>query len=70
VRLDLLVENGEMVPEPTPSLEDPGTAQMASDPADKAEVFRKAIFPSPPEAEIGDLEDATYPDRICDAVYY
>jgi hypothetical protein len=51
-------------PEITPSLEDPNTAQMASGPADRAEVFRKTFFPSPPEAEIGDIEDATYPDRI------
>ena len=27
-------------------------------------MFKKAFFPSPPEAEIEDTEDATYPDRI------
>lgn len=51
-------------PEVTPTLEHPDTSQMVSDPAEKAEVFRKAFFPSPPEAEIGGIEDATYPDRI------
>jgi hypothetical protein len=51
-------------PEITPTLEDPDTVRMVSDPADKAEVCRKTFFPSPPEAEIGDIEDATYPDRI------
>ncbi|KAJ3454759.1 hypothetical protein MRS44_013359 [Fusarium solani] len=51
-------------PEITPILEHPDTSQMVSDPAEKAEIFKSAFFPSPPEAEIGDIEDATYPDRI------
>jgi hypothetical protein len=37
---------------------------MVLDPVDKVEVFRKIFFPSPPEAEIRDIEDAIYPDRI------
>lgn len=51
-------------PEVTPTLEHPDTSEMVSDPAEKAEIFRKAFFPSPPEGENGDIEDATYPDGI------
>jgi len=51
-------------PEITPILEHPDTSQMVSEPAEKAEIFKRAFFPSPPEAEIGDIENAIYPDRI------
>ncbi|KAJ3453598.1 hypothetical protein MRS44_017845 [Fusarium solani] len=51
-------------PEITPILEHPDTSQMVSEPAEKAEIFKRAFFPSPPEAEIRDIENAIYPDRI------
>jgi exonuclease III len=51
-------------PEVTPTIQNPDTLQMVSDPAKKAEIFREAFFPAPREAELGDIEGATYPDRI------
>ncbi|KAH7147027.1 hypothetical protein B0J13DRAFT_553077 [Dactylonectria estremocensis] len=61
--LAFFTETSPQAPEVTPTLQHPDTSQMVSDPAEKAEIFKKAFFPSPPEAEIGDIEDATYPDR-------
>ncbi|KID81777.1 pol-like protein [Metarhizium guizhouense ARSEF 977] len=51
-------------PEVTPALQHPDTLQMTSDTAEKADIFRRAFFPCPPEADISDIEGAVYPERI------
>ncbi|KAJ6436234.1 reverse transcriptase [Purpureocillium lavendulum] len=48
----------------TPALKDPATLETASTPGEKAELFRKAFFPKPPEANLEDIDNAVYADPI------
>ncbi|KAJ6437601.1 zinc knuckle [Purpureocillium lavendulum] len=48
----------------TPALKDPATLETAITPGEKAELFRKAFFPKPPEANLEDIDNAVYADPI------
>ena len=47
----------------TPTLIDPITSTTAVTPNEKADLFRKAFFPTPPEADLADIDNATYSDQ-------
>jgi hypothetical protein len=51
-------------PNVTPTLVDPATQQQANSPGEKAELFRKTFFPSPPNTDLSDIEGASYPVPI------
>jgi hypothetical protein len=55
---------GNQAPMITPAIRHPETQQEATDPKVKADVFRKAFFPAPPEADLDDIRDAQYDDQI------
>jgi hypothetical protein len=48
----------------TPAIQHPDTQQELLEPADKAEMFQGVFFPAPPEADLGDLENADYNSQI------
>ena len=48
----------------TPALQDPVTSAIAVTPGEKAELFRKTFFPKPPDANLQDIDHATYPNQI------
>ena len=48
----------------TPTIHHPDTRQELIDPADKAELFRDVFFPTPPEADVGDIANANYSGQI------
>jgi ribonuclease HI/exonuclease III len=48
----------------TPAIRHPTTQQELIDPADKAELFRDVFFPTPPEADLEDIENAEYSGQI------
>ncbi|OAQ61321.1 reverse transcriptase [Purpureocillium lilacinum] len=48
----------------TPALQDPATAEMAITPNEKAELFRKVFFPTPPDASLDDIDSAVYTDQV------
>ncbi|KEY74501.1 hypothetical protein S7711_10319, partial [Stachybotrys chartarum IBT 7711] len=52
------------VSELTPVIKDPVTAQEATTPKGKAKLFRDVFFLNPPEADLGDMDGATYPEQI------
>jgi hypothetical protein len=47
-----------------PPIHHPDTQQELIDPADKAELFRDVFFPTPPEADLGDIANASYSGQI------
>jgi hypothetical protein len=47
-----------------PAIHHPNTQQELIDPADKAELFQDVFFPTPPEADLGDIQDAVYSGQI------
>ncbi|OHE90236.1 zinc knuckle [Colletotrichum orchidophilum] len=51
-------------PTVTPEITNPSTAQVATTPEEKTEIFRKTFFPTPPEAYLEDIENATYGEQI------
>ena len=46
----------------TPAIRHPDTQQELIESADKAELFRNVFFPTPPEADLEDIENAEYND--------
>ncbi|KFA81662.1 hypothetical protein S40288_11479 [Stachybotrys chartarum IBT 40288] len=48
----------------TPVIKDPATSQEATTPREKAKLFRDVFFPNPPEADLSDMDGATYPEQI------
>ena len=48
----------------TPAIRHPDTQQELIESADKAELFRDVFFPTPPEADLEDIENAEYNDQI------
>jgi hypothetical protein len=55
---------GNQAPMITPAIRHPETQQEATDPKVKADVFREAFFPAPPEADLDDIQDAQYDKQI------
>ncbi|KAH7563672.1 hypothetical protein BM1_00719 [Bipolaris maydis] len=47
-----------------PTIQHPDTRCELEDPAEKAELFQDVFFPPPPEADLGDIENATYTGQI------
>jgi hypothetical protein len=47
-----------------PRIQHPNTQCELEDLAEKAELFRDVFFPTPPEADLEDIEHATYSDQI------
>jgi hypothetical protein len=47
-----------------PTIQHPNTRRELEDPAEKAELFRDVFFPTPPEAELGDIGDTAYNGQI------
>ena len=52
------------LPKATPTLRHPDTQHELAELADKAELFRDVFFPTPPEAELRDLQNAEYNHQI------
>ncbi|KAB2110395.1 hypothetical protein AG0111_0g1384 [Alternaria gaisen] len=55
---------GNEVPVVTPAIRHPETQEEIVDPEAKADVFREAFFPVPPEADLEDIRDAQYDNQI------
>nr|XP_036581842.1 zinc knuckle [Colletotrichum truncatum]KAF6790285.1 zinc knuckle [Colletotrichum truncatum] len=52
------------MPTVTPEIAKPGSNHTATTPEEKAELFRETFFPAPPEANLEDIQNATYRDQI------
>ena len=48
----------------TRTIRDPETRQEATTPIEKAHIFRKTFFPTPPEAELEDFHEMEYSNQI------
>ncbi|KDN61236.1 hypothetical protein CSUB01_11874 [Colletotrichum sublineola] len=44
----------------TPEIKKPNTAQIATTPGEKAALFKETFFPPPPEANLKDIDNASY----------
>ncbi|KAJ3552812.1 hypothetical protein NPX13_g11028 [Xylaria arbuscula] len=51
-------------PNVTPELRHPTTRQKAIKPEEKAQLLKETFFPTPPNANLEDIENATYTDQI------
>ena len=51
-------------PAVTPIIRNPETQQEVTNPAEKANIFRNTFFPTPPEADLGDILGAKYDNQI------
>lgn len=58
------VEPGDRPPAVTPAIRHPDIRQEITDPAKKADLFRDTFFPTPPEADLRDIQDAGYNDQV------
>ncbi len=55
---------GNQAPNITPELRHPTTGQKAIKAEEKAQLFRETFFPIPPDADLEDINNATYTDQI------
>ena len=55
---------GNKTPVVTPAIQHPETQEEIVDPNAKADMFREAFFPVPPEADLEDIRDAQYDNQI------
>lgn len=51
-------------PTVTPELQKPNTTETATTPEEKAALFKETFFPTPPEANLADMENAVYNDQL------
>ncbi|OHW97034.1 reverse transcriptase [Colletotrichum incanum] len=51
-------------PTVTPEIKKPNTTQIATTPGEKAALFKETFFPPPPEANLGDIDNASYSNQI------
>ncbi|GKT39838.1 Rpb7-binding protein seb1 [Colletotrichum spaethianum] len=51
-------------PTVTPEIKKPNTTQVATTPGEKAALFKETFFPPPPEANLGDIDNASYSNQI------
>ena len=55
---------GNEAPRVTPAIQHPTTQHEITEPADKADLFRDTFFPTPPEADLRDIQDAEHSGQI------
>ncbi|KAJ3560528.1 hypothetical protein NPX13_g9271 [Xylaria arbuscula] len=55
---------GNQAPNVTPELRHPTTGQKAIKAEEKAQLLRETFFPIPPDADLDDINNATYTDQI------
>ncbi|KAJ5212862.1 hypothetical protein N7449_000031 [Penicillium cf. viridicatum] len=48
----------------TPSIKTPGTENLAETVEEKAAAFQRAFFPTPPPADLSDIDPESYPEPI------
>ncbi|KAK1458424.1 zinc knuckle [Colletotrichum tamarilloi] len=48
----------------TPEIRNPNTSQVAATPEEKAALFKETFFPPPPEANLEDIDNASYSNQI------
>ncbi|OHW95426.1 reverse transcriptase [Colletotrichum incanum] len=51
-------------PTVTPEIKKPNTTQVATTPGEKAALFKETFFPPPPEANLKDIDNASYSNQI------
>ncbi|KAI3545670.1 zinc knuckle [Colletotrichum abscissum] len=51
-------------PTVTPEIKKPNTSQVATTPEEKAALFKETFFPPPPEANLEDIDNASYNNPI------
>ncbi|KAI3528112.1 reverse transcriptase, partial [Colletotrichum abscissum] len=51
-------------PTVTPEIKRPNTSQVATTPEEKAALFKETFFPPPPEANLEDIDNASYSNQI------
>ncbi|KAK1471623.1 zinc knuckle, partial [Colletotrichum abscissum] len=51
-------------PTVTPEIRNPNTSQVAATPEEKAALFKETFFPPPPEANLEDIDNASYSNQI------